>query len=266
MPAINPERLKQETAELATHFSEPARFVYALEGLFERYADRVRRPGQIGAPAPLLPTYKVATPVMRQIMLTLTPLAADDPQAALALADALWDSPSLETRQIAIQLLGLQPTEDPQPILERITAWATPHAEENILDELFEKGLASLLREHPAQLLDLSREWTNNRQVEYQVLGMKMLLQMVQNPAFDNFPQVFRMLLPRLIDSLPVLRGHLVAMLRALGTRSPQETAHFLHQVLIVTENPSIAWITRQVMDLFSDETQDRLKETIRNR
>jgi hypothetical protein len=77
---------------------------------------------------------------------------------------------------------------------------------------------------------------------------------------------VFRQLLPRLIDSRPVLRGHLVAVLHALGTRSPQETAHFLHQILIVTENPSLAWMTRQVMDLFPEETQERLKETIRNR
>jgi hypothetical protein len=55
-------------------------------------------------------------------------------------------------------------------------------------------------------------------------------------------------------------------VIRALAERSPQETAHFLNQVLIVSHQSGVAWITRQVMDLFPEATQDRLKETIRNR
>ncbi len=266
MPAIHPERLKQETAELTVYFSEPARFVYALEGLLDRYADRVRRPGQTGAPAPLLASYKVAAPVMRQIVLVLTPLANADPAAALALVDALWEKPTLETRQIAIRLLGLYPAKDPLPILARVTAWTTPQIEENILDELFEKGLVRLQTDHPASLLDLSREWLSHSKVEIQTMGTKILLSLVQNPAFENLPQAFRQLLPRVIESHPVLRPHLAAVIRALAERSPQETAHFLNQVLIVSHQPGVAWITRQVMDLFPEATQDRLKETIRNR
>jgi len=266
MPAIHPERLKQETAELTAYFSEPARFVHALEGLLDRYADRVRRPGQTGAPAPLLPSFKVAQPVMRQIMLTLTPLAEADPIAALALADALWEKPTLETRQIAIRLLGLHSANDPTPILTRIQAWAKPKEEEHILEELFEKGLADLQIKQPDQLLEIIREWLGDSQVEIQTLGIKALLPLAQNPVFDNLPQIFRLLLPRVIDSLPVLRAYLGTVIRALAVRSPQETAHFLNQVLIVTDNSGAAWITRQVMDLFPEDTQERLKETIRNR
>ncbi|HNB53138.1 MAG TPA: hypothetical protein PK530_14405, partial [Anaerolineales bacterium] len=94
------------------------------------------------APAPLLPAFKVAPPVMRQIMLVLTPLAQANPVAALALADALWQKPVLEMRQIAIRLLGLLPADDPAPLLARAQTWATPKEEEHILDEFFETGLA----------------------------------------------------------------------------------------------------------------------------
>jgi len=265
MPAINPEMLKQETAELAAHFSDPARFVYALDGLLDRYADRVRRPGQIGAPSPLLAAFKVAPPVMRQIMLMLTPLASD-PSAALALADVLWEKPTLETRQIAIRLLGLLSADDPAPILARVQAWATPNEEEHILDELFEKGLANLQTRHPEHYLEIIREWLTHSQVDVQTLGAKALLTLAQNPAFDNLPRVFCLLLPRMMDPPPVLRAYLSAVIRALAKRSPQETAHFLNQVLIVTDNSGAAWITRQVMELFPEETQERLKETIRSR
>ena len=130
MPAINPERLKRETAELTACFSDPEKFVHVLEDLLDRYADRVRRPGQTGSPAPLLPAFKVAPPVMRQILLTLTPLAETDSLAALALADALWEKPTLETRQIAIRLLGLIPANDPDQILTRVQKWAGVHGDD----------------------------------------------------------------------------------------------------------------------------------------
>jgi hypothetical protein len=266
MPAIHPERLKHEIAELAAHFSDPARFVHALDGLLDRYADRVRRPGQTGAPAPLLPAFKVAQPVMRQIMRILTPLAEADPIAALALADVLWQKPALETRQIAIRLLGIHPVDDPAPILARIHAWVNSKEEEHILEELFETGLEQLQTRHPDRLLEITREWVGHSQVEMQTLGLKALLPLAQNPAFDNLPQVFRVLFPRMIDFSPVLRAHLAAVIWALAERSPQETAHFLNQVLIVTDNTGAAWITRQVMELFPEDTQERLKEIIRNR
>lgn len=266
MPAINPARLKHETAELAAHFTDPARFVYELDKLLDRYADRVRRPGQTGAPAPLLPAFKVAPPVMRQIMLTIAPLAEKNPTAALELADALWQKPALEMRQIAIRLLGLLPADDPAPFLARAHTWATPKEEEYILDEFFETGLARLQSHHPDQFLEIVRGWGGEPHVELQILGAKALLPLAENPKFDNLPQIFRLLLPRLIDASPVLRGHLAAVIRALAIRSPLETAHFLNQVLIVSANPGIAWITRQVMDLFPEPTQERLKETIRNR
>lgn len=266
MPAINPARLKQETAELLTHFAEPAEFVYELDKLLDRYADRVRRPGQTGTPAPLIPAYKVAPPVMRQIMLMLIPLAEADPTTALTIADLLWEKNALESRQIAIRLLGLLPADDPTPLVTRAHTWATAQTEETILEEFFKTGLVNLQKQHPQLIIEIVRDWMGASQIELQMLGAKVLLPLVENPAFDNLPLVYRMLLPRIIDAHPALRGHLAAIFYALAQRSPHETAHFLNQALIVSDKPSIAWLTRQVLDVLPKETQERLKETIRNR
>jgi len=266
MPAINPERLKQETAELAADFLDPARFVRRLEALLDQYADRIRRPGHTGAPAPLLPAYKVAPPVMRQILLTLTPLVEANPQVALTLADALWEKPFLETRQIAIRLLSLYPVEDSIPILKRLHRWAKPGEEEHILEALFEKGLEPLQSQHPALYLETIREWLNDSQVQFQILGARALLPLAKNPAFENLPLIFRILVSRILDAQPPLRPHLAAVIYVLAERSPQETAHFLRQVLVLTDNPGAAWIARQTFELFSEEIQEKLKETIRNR
>jgi hypothetical protein len=266
MPAINPERLKEETVELALTFADPSKFIYSVTTLLDRYADRVRRHGQSGAPAPLLPSYNVATPVMRQIVLTLTPLALDSPHLALTIIDVLWEQPMIETRQIAIHLLGTLPSNDPDPILERLKSWANPKEEESILDELFRLGIGNIHINHPDLLLDIIQDWLNSDVSEVQTLGAKALLPLADNPAFENFPLVYRLLFPCVIDAPSVLRPHLVAVIRVLAVRSPQETAHFLHQVLVLSDRPGATWIARQCFELFSEDVQDRLKETIRNR
>ncbi|NJN43947.1 MAG: DNA alkylation repair protein [Anaerolineae bacterium] len=194
MPAINPERLKEETAELAITFADPSKFIHAITTLLDRYADRIRRHGQSGAPAPLLPSYNVATPVMRQIVLTLTPLATTAPHLTLPILDALWEQPMMETRQIAIRLLGTLPGIDPNPILKRLKAWATPKEEESILDELFRLGIGNIHINHPDLLLDIIQDWLNAKEPETQTLGAKALLPLADNPAFENFPLVYRLL------------------------------------------------------------------------
>jgi hypothetical protein len=266
MPAINPERLKEETAELAKAFSDPEKFMLALSALLDRYADRIRRHGQTGIPAPLLPSYNVSAPVLRQIILTLAPLATETSHLAFPIIDALWERPTIETRQIAIRLLGTIPSNDPYPIFERLKSWATAREEETILDELFRSGLGNIQGKHPDLLLDIIQDWLNATETEVQTLGTKALLPLVENPAFDNFPLVYRLLYSRVTDAPSVLRPYLVAVIRALAVRSPQETAHFLHQVLVLNDRPGATWIARQCFDLFSEDVQERLIETIRNR
>lgn len=266
MPAIHPERLKQEASELAPYFSEPDKFTAHLVDLLDRHADRIRRPGQTGAPPPLLQAFRVSPPVLRQIMLTLTPCAQREPGQALEIVDMLWARPYLETRLLAARLLGVIPFDDPAPILARVRHWTNPKEEEVLLDEVFEKGLAGIYLHSPRAILETIKEWMGSSQSEYQILAAKALLPLAKNPDFENFPLIYKLLLPRVLEAAPTLRPHLLAIIRALGERSPQETAHFLHQVVIVTDKPGTTWIARQALDLFPDETQERIKEAIRNR
>ena len=50
MPAIQPVRLKRQSALLVEQFNNPAAFIRSLHHLLEFYADRVHRPGQAGEP------------------------------------------------------------------------------------------------------------------------------------------------------------------------------------------------------------------------
>src|SRR3989304_215281 len=104
MPAIQLARLKIQSAQLSEDFVRPDKFVRGLRDLLELYADRTRRSGQFGEPAPLLPAFKVPAPVLRQVLKDLAPMATGDPQGGLALCEALWAEPFLEFRLLAAYL------------------------------------------------------------------------------------------------------------------------------------------------------------------
>ena len=136
MPAIHPARLKQQAILVAQHFSEPAALVRSLHHLLDFYADRASRPSQHGQPAPLLASYHVRPPVLRQVVMELSPIAQADPDGGLAVCQAMWQQPYLEFRLMACTLLGELPCDEPRRILEQVKAWADRDTDVHLLNAM----------------------------------------------------------------------------------------------------------------------------------
>ncbi len=264
MPAIQPARLKQQSARLVEEFSQPGVFVRQLRTLFELYADHTHRPGQAGEPAALLQAYKTPPPVLRQINQDLRPLANSEPDAGLALCDRLWQEPFLEMRILAIWLLGQIPLTHVESILQRLDAWGRSGAEERLVGALLEHGTARIRQEAPAHLLELSQNWLQASQIPIQQLGLRTLIPLVTDPGFEALPSIFQIVTPYLRLAPPRLRPDIVEVLNALVLRSPQEAAYILKQNLTSPENPDTAWLARQVMKSFPPATQDSLRVALK--
>ncbi len=265
MPAISPARLKQQAALLSEHFNDPAAFVRSLHHLFEFYAERVKRPGQAGEPPPLLTAYKVRPPVLRLIVLELVPLVEEDPQAGLALCDALWEQPVLDFRLLAAGLLGKIPCTEPEPILARLQAWLRPDVEVRLVDALFTQGIACLRKGQPNLLVGLAETWLNEKDLFYQQLGLHLLVPLIENQKFENLPVFFR-LIQDLTRSAPArLRPDILDILEALARRSPTETAYFLRQAAAMPNSPTAAWFIRQSLTAFPPALQDDLRRFSRS-
>ncbi|MDI6694384.1 MAG: DNA alkylation repair protein [Anaerolineales bacterium] len=264
MTAIQPDRLKQQAAQLAEHFADPAAYVHELHQLLDYYADRVRRPGQAGRPAPLTPAYNVRPPVLRALLAALLPRLQADPQNGLALCDALWEQPYLEFRMLAILLLGQAAPDPPEAIVQRIKSWITPALELQLIESLLSLGVERLHRECPMVLLQLIRQWLENTQPFYQQLGLRALLPFINNPAFENLPVFFRLITPLCQSAPSGLRADLLDVLAALARRSPQETAYFLRQVLAYPDAPDTPWLIRQSLNEFPPEIQAGLRSALR--
>lgn len=236
-----------------------------MQYVLDFYAERIRRHGQKGKPAAMLPAFQVPQPVLRYLLQELAPLAAENPEAGLALCDELWEQDVLEYRQLACLLLGSIPVASPEPVLARVRLWVGFQPENLLIEALFNSGLLYLRRQYPQAVLDLAEGWLNGSSPLEKQLGLRLLSSLIQEPAFDNLPVLFRMIHPLCQSHPPEVRPDLLDLLEALARRSPQETAHFLRQTANLPDSPHTPWLVRQVLHAFPLETQKSLRQTLRS-
>lgn len=266
MPAIQPARLKRQSALLVEQFINPAAFIRSLHHLLEFYADRVHRPGQAGEPSPLIEAYRVKPPILRQILMDLEPLAKEKPDQALELCDQLWEQPYLEFRQLSASLLGMIPPSSSAAILERVRGWIRQDTEDHLIDIIILHGLENLRKEDPHSIYRLINEWMASNEVQYQKIGLRTMLPLVQDPDIENLPIFFNLIQP-FARSLPSsISPDLIDIVEVLARRSPKETAYFLRQTLSFPNSPDTPWLIRHVIRVFPTEIQSSLRKALKEK
>jgi hypothetical protein len=265
VPAIQPARLRQQVALLAEHFDDPPALTRSLHFLLDYYSDRARRPGKTGRPGPLLVAYNVRSPVLRVLVQELNPLVQENPAGGLDLCDALWAEPYLEFRLLAAMLLGQIPPTPPEAITDRLKLWITTDVEFFLIEALLNHGVERLHREQPQAFLQLIESWMESTKIFQQQLGLRALVQLINDPTFENLPIFFRLIQPLCLASPAGLRPDLLDVISALARRSPQETAYFLRQSLMFPDAPDTSWLIRQSLSQFPAEVQSSLRQAMRD-
>jgi hypothetical protein len=264
MPAIQLARLKIQITELLTNFERPVDFLCELHVLLGFYADRTRRPGQSGKLKPLIRAYNVPRQVMRRLRNDIEAPVINDPDSAWVLADHLWDDNWFECRMLAIYILGMLPLEPPSIVVTRLQSWGENCNEEALLDALLEDGAAQIRTQTPDDYQQLVEGWLSTGEMVSRKMGLRALPALISNPEFENLPVVYRLLSPLVRESASMLETDLLMVVRALGRRSPQETAYFLKQNLMAPHKSGLAILTRRSLDVFPTDLQDSLRAMLR--
>jgi hypothetical protein len=264
MPAIQIARLKIQSAQLAECFNTPSVFVTNLHELLDLYANRTVRPKQTGDPVPLIPSYNVPLPVLRQISIDLEPYIHTDPSGAIRLSDRLWQEKYLEFKTLAITVLGSISPDPSLPIFERVRAWANPLTEKALVELILDEGLRQVRKKltenflHEIKILISSEDWLS------QQMGLQAILPLIMDEEFGNLPVLFSLISPVLKSFNPALRPDLLKVLVALANRSPRETAYFLRQALLSKDYDDVTWLIRRTLPSFSVDLQASLREALR--
>lgn len=263
MPSVELARLKQEAAKLSDSFSDPAIYVHDLERMLQDYAVPVHRQGRVKGMQPVLKSYEVPPPLLKQLQLEMTEQAKDAPDTALEVADGLWARRTIETRLLAARLLGAIAA-DAQRITTRLEAWAHENREPSLAPELARDGTTTLCAQHPDELVAFAGRMLASREPRKQTLALGALQTLMASSDFANLPAVFELLGE--IGKYPErkLRHDLADLLAALAARSPKETEYFLEQCLEPGPSEGVVWVIRQVMKVLPEDSRARLQALLK--
>ena len=160
MPAVQMEKLRLESANLAGKFAQPDLFRYEFLELMDRYSDRTFRSSQVTLPGKLLASFHVPDRVMWQIKNDLEPQVRIHTQSiALDCCQLLWNGDTVEEKQLAIAILGVIPSNPPGPIIDLVLRFYHPEMDPYLGNKLVADGLTDIRRNHFDLWLDLIQNW-----------------------------------------------------------------------------------------------------------
>ncbi|MEJ2446709.1 MAG: DNA alkylation repair protein [Anaerolineales bacterium] len=262
MTAINPARLKAQAAEIAVLVKEPDQLISRVHELLSFYSSRIRQTSLAKTPLSLQ-TYQTPAPVLRALEIELNEQQEQGQAAGIILAEALWDEPWVEFRQLAVFVLGSLPAENADKILKRIKRWLDDCTAEDIRRLVMTQGMGNLATENPQACLKFIQELVESGTKADQQAALFGLGLFAADPDFLNLPPLYKTLDQILSSEESGLVKEITALLRLLIERYEQETAFFLEQQLSGKPQPRVLRVVRQVQKNFSRENQHLLHEKL---
>lgn len=225
MPTIRKEELKKSARRVAGAIRDPDLLISLLLDLLEFYRDRTRRSAQTTRSADASPAFEVPALVLSQLHHELQVALTALPDARMPVVRALWQAGYRETRQLAIDLVGVMEWPDAADYVESV---AKDLADRGMAELLARRGLARWQAIGTEERLERLGGWLKGRDESLRILAMDALKQEVQIADVDDFPRYFSIL-----QGLAGKRGRatgaqLREILNVLARRSPAETAQFL--------------------------------------
>lgn len=267
MPSIDLARLRKQVARLTEFFFLPDDFVVHLNDILDSYVDYTVRRRPAAAPGANLRTYRTPSVVVRQIEQGLAPLAGipENADAALTLADRLWDEAWLETCLLAAFLLGTIPPREDR-LFARLAAWTSQVGDPGLRAKVVDVSLARMRKQAPSMFLDLLHEWLRPERTRMWADGIRAAIAAVSDPEFKNMPRLLDVVRP-VVEAAPSgMQLELEALILALHAASPTETSYFVRQVLLETKNPMTAITFRRMSPSFPLELKEEIREFIRGK
>ncbi|HEX9012950.1 MAG TPA: hypothetical protein VF813_05520, partial [Anaerolineaceae bacterium] len=148
-------------------------------------------------------------------------------------------------------------------VTARVVRWSQPGEDTHVLVALLEKTKEKLDREEPGAWMQLVEQRLGSTAAGEQSIGLLALRLVIEDPAFENFPAVFRLLSPLVQSPGGAVSHDLARVIQLLAARTPKETTMFLHRILSVTPDRSILRLVRRCLPAFDPPDQQLLREAI---
>lgn len=262
MPAIQLARLRSEVAQLISYADHHGRFIQQLNIFLERYANRAQRPGEIGS-RPILPTFNVPAPVLRQVKRELTIYISQNPDNANELINQLWHQKNFECRLLAVFLLGVVDLSPSTGLYERIKTYFLDNEDVGIAAALIDDSLSKLISMDLQMGENQIYQWLLTKSVRIKILGLRSLGLLLKIPSFQDMPWLFSVTSPYIRQSSPELRPYTLRLLQQLARQYPQELIYVFQDNLQFPEHTDTKWFIRNCQREFSPDYHPQLRKIL---
>jgi len=262
MAAIDLTKLEQQIGKLRELYAEPMRFSKALQELLSFYQRLFLPPNRREVPKTFLRSYNLPPQVLPQIETGLRKLAQQHPEQTFALAQALWQEPYFEARELAAYLLGQLPTQSADSLNALLREWLSQPIDRGALEALLAKAMAPLSLSGLAKPLIL--DLLASPEVRTRRYGLEALAQTLEDFPLEKLPGLLNEIKPLLEASDETLAASLAKVVAGLARRSPQETAYILKLILVETPGSAIERRLRSYVPYFPEESARSLSEAIK--
>ncbi len=265
MPAIQLARLRKQAVELAVYFTEPKRFDFHFTQLLDFYSNRTIKPGKPSGSKSKVKAYKVQDPVLRTILVEISPSVVNDPEATLQLANLLWNEMVLEKRVFAVRLLGLLPAQDAPATFDLIEDWTKSCHEELLLKEFASHPLLAVHQENWPLYLEYLNKWLGSENQSLIRLSLLSITVILKERSVIDLPPVFKLLLPHFSEPPFSLRSLMNPIFKSLARQSPDEMMFLIRQIYASQENKNKNFIKliKQNLEFFPERYQESLESMI---
>ena len=264
MPAVNLLQLRVELNDLLWNFTDPPAFRNTLLDLLEKFAYTAYRSESKARAVSTRPQLQVSLILLREMDLVLIPAIREQPQAALAICDLLWNDENMDVCLIASRMLGEIPIEHAELVLDRAGEWALAGVRHMTARTMLKNASALSMRHDPEILLRKVRRWYVDPREEQNYLCLEGMAILVEDRSFENLPAIFTLLEALMGEATMETQNALTELFLVLYERTPNETVYVIRQCLNDNPNVTAQRVIRRVIPTFDPKVQKSLQDALR--
>lgn len=264
MPAVNLLQLRIELNELLWNFTDPPAFRKTLLDLLEKFAYTAYRSESKARAVSTRPQLQVSLILLREMDLMLIPAIREQPQAALAICDLLWNDENIDVCLIASRILGEIPIEHSDLVLDRAGEWALSGMRHMTSRTLLKNATSLIMRNDPEILLRKVRRWYVDPREEQNSLCLEGMAILVEDRSFENLPAIFTLVEALMGEANLQTQRSLEELFQVLYQRTPNETIYVIRQCLNDNPNVTAQRVIRRLIPFFDQKVQKSLQDSLR--